>query len=535
MTFDYVIIGAGSAGCVLANRLSADPSNKVLLIEAGGSDRSPLIQAPGGLLPLLLSGAHSWNYVSAPQAQLNDRSLFLPRGKVLGGGSSINGMIYDRGAASDYDLWAELGNRGWSYADVLPYFKRAEHFEHGADEWHGVDGPVKVGRNHVSNPLAKAFIKAGQQAGYAYNEDTNGAVREGFGPVDMTASRGLRSSTSRAYLRPASARSNLQIQTKAHVTRILFEGKRAVGVSFVQKGKKKVVRASQEVILCAGGIASPQLLMLSGVGDSSRLAEQRIPVVADLPGVGRNLQDHLSVYVKLRATQPVSLYKHAHPLRAVIALANYLLFRSGPLSNTGMEAVGYVRSGPEVVEPDVKLSLVLALMKDDATGLMPEHGFAAHVCVLRPESRGEIRLASADPMASPIVDHNYLTAESDLVALRKAIRVARQIFAQSPFDPYRGTELQPGSAVQSDKQIDDFIRANANADFHTSGTCKMGSDTWAVVDDQLRVHGLEGLRVADTSIMPTLVGGNTNMPAIMIAEKAADLILNANLNKRALK
>ena len=529
VTADYIIVGAGAAGCALANRLSEDPRNKVILLEAGGSDRDPFIHAPGGLMPLLTSGRHSWNYTSAPQTELNERVLFLPRGKVLGGGSSINGMIYDRGTPSDYDRWAALGNEGWSYADLLPYFKRAETYEPVGDErWHGQSGPVRISRPGVHNPLAKAFLRACEEAGYPYNDDTNGATRDGAGPVDMFVSRGRRWSAATAYIKPIRSRPNLDLRLEVQVLKVLIEDGRATGVRIRQHGQDIDLRAAGEVILCGGGINSPQLLMLSGIGSPAALSRIGIAPLADLPGVGNNLQDHLSTYVKQAVTQPVSHYQYVSPLKGMLAFARYLALRQGPLASTGMEAVAYVRSRPDAPEADIKLSLVLALMNDQLTGLMPRHGFMAHVCVVRPHSRGSVTLASPDPMAAPVVDHRYLSDHRDLVDFRNGIRVCRTIFGQAAFDPYRGEELSPGGACQSDAEIDAFIRANANADYHTSGTCKMGSDTDSVVDARLRVRGVAGLRVADTSVMPTLVGGNTNMPAIMIGEKAADLIRGRN-------
>lgn len=524
-TYDYVIVGGGSAGCVLANRLSADSRIRVLLLEAGGRDASPLIHAPGGLLPIMLSGAYSWRYQSAPQAHLDGRVLYVPRGKVLGGSSSTNGMVYCRGAAADFDRWAQLGNRGWSYADVLPYFKRAETHALGEGEFHGGSGPLRVSRPGVRHPLAKAFVDAGLQAGFPYNDDTNGADREGFGPTDITAWGGRRSSTAVAYLRPARRRPNLTVVTGAHATRVLFDGRRAVGVEYLRAGRSLTVSAQCDVILSAGALQSPQLLMLSGVGDPEDLTAHGIAVVQDLKGVGRHLQDHLAVSVKYTASQPVSMFKYFSPARGAVALAQYCLTRTGPLANPGMEAVAFVKSRAERLDPDLKLHFVMALYRSNGREMIAEHGFAAHINVTTPESVGALRLASADPTAAPVIDHNYLSNPEDLRTLREGVRIARTVFAQSAFDAYRGEELEPGPGVVTDDQIDAFIRQRAEADYHTVGTCRMGPDPMAVVDDQLRVHGLQGLRVVDASVMPRLVGGNTNMATIMVAEKAADLIL----------
>jgi len=533
-TYDYIIVGAGSAGCVLANRLSADPALRVCLLEAGPADRSPFIHMPIGIIFLMLSKTLNWRYYTEPQRHLQQRRMYWPRGKTLGGSSSSNAMVYTRGHASDYDHWAALGNPGWSYAEVLPLFRRAENHERGADPFHGAGGPLNVAELRSPNVLSGVYIEAAVAAGYPRNDDFSGASQEGVGLYQVTQKNGERCSVARAYLSPVRGRPNLTVITGARATRVLLAGARASGVSYRKDGRSHDIAASAEVILAGGAINSPQLLLLSGIGPAEELRRHGIAVLHELPGVGQNLQDHLDVLVVHKCLRPVSL---GISLRNLLAqgkhLFNYLLFRQGPLTTNAAEGGGFVKSAPGQAIPDLQFHFTPAHLDDHGRNLsrlaftLLGHGYSLHVCDLRPKSRGHIGLHSLDPEADALIEPNYLSHPDDMETLVGGVKAARRVLAGTAFDDYRGAEIFPGPEVRSDADIRDFIRRKAGTIYHPVGTCKMGHDRMAVVDATLKVHGIAGLRVVDASIMPTLIGGNTNAPTVMIAEKAADMILAA--------
>lgn len=528
--YDYVIVGGGSAGCVLACRLSEDADIKVCLLEAGPPDTHPLIHMPMGLLWMMHSKVLNWNFHTAKEPHLNGRSLFWPRGRTLGGCSSSNAMLYNRGHASDYDAWAGQGNPGWSFKDVLPYFKRSENHEAGPSALHGVGGPLNVAEQGEPNILTRTFIEAGIQAGIPYNADFNGTEQEGVGLFAVTQKDGRRWSTAAGYLGLAKGRANLTVITGAHARRVLFVGQTAVAIEYQRKGRVEQVRAAREVLLSAGAIQSPQLLMLSGVGDTPALQALGITAVEHLPGVGKNLQDHLDVLVVNACTKRVSAgFTWRNLFRGAWQLVRYLTQGKGMLTMVGAEGCGFAKSSPEEAIPDLQFHfnpLRLANHGRDL-GFMLGDGYSMHVCNLRPKSRGEIRLASSDPLAKAQISANYLSDENDLERMVKGVKLARKVLAAPAFDAYRGQELRPEPGCVTDDDIRQFIRQRAETIYHPVGTCKMGHDPMAVVDAELRVHGLQGLRVVDASIMPLLVGGNTNAPVVMIAEKAGDMIKQA--------
>ena len=525
--FDYVIVGAGSAGCVLADRLSQDGRSTVLVLEYGGSDRSVLIQMPAALSIPMNMKAYNWGYLSEPEPYLNDRRMHCPRGKVLGGSSSINGLVYVRGHPLDFERWEEEGAKGWSYRDVLPYFRRAESFAGGADAWRGDSGPLATAQGRKLNPLYEAFIEAGREAGYAVSSDLNGERQEGFGPLDMTVRDGVRASTANAYLRPSMKRPNLKVVTHALASRVAFDGRRAVGVRYRRDGVKLKAGARREVILCGGPINSPQLLKLSGVGPAAELGAFGIDVVANRPGVGENLQDHLEFTFQVASKQPITLFSHTGFIRRALIGAEWLLRGKGLGASNHFEAGGFIRSRAGVRYPDIQFHFLPMAVAYDGSTLAREHGFQAHVGPMRSKSRGWVRLKSSDPAEPPMIQFNYMSHSEDWTEMRSCVRLTREIFAQAAFDRYRGREIQPGTKCVSDEAIDAFVRERVDSAYHPSCTCKMGSpaDPLAVVDPQTRVIGVEGLRVVDSSIMPSITNGNLNAPTIMIGEKAADMIL----------
>jgi choline dehydrogenase len=536
--YDYVIVGAGSAGCVLAARLTEDPDVTVLLLEAGGRNDGVLVRMPAGVGELIKSkNASNWGFSTDPEPHLDDRRLWWPRGKGLGGSSSINGMIYTRGHPQDYDEWRQMGLPGWSFDDVLPYFKRLEGHHCGECDLHGGGGPLTISGGESDSPFYDALVEAGRQAGYPVTEDFNGASQEGFGRYDLTVADGKRWSTAAAYLRPVLSRRNLTCVTGARTTRIRIDKGRAVGVDYVlDKGARaESVTATREVLLCAGAVQSPHILQLSGIGDPDRLTAAGIGVIHALPGVGENLQDHLDVVMNWKSRGLRTGYAMTKGVGMIGVGLNYLLRGKGAGRQQFLEAGAFVSSRAGLSRPDVQIHAVLAIMQDHGKVKATEDGFTLHLCQLRPESRGRIGLRSADPFADPVIAANYLATAEDRRVMRACVAIGRDVARQAALDPYRAGELSPGEDVRTDDEIDAWVRRTAETIYHPVGTCKMGGadDSMAVVDATLAVRGLRGLRVVDASVMPTLIGSNTNAPTIMIAEKAADMIKGRQLARAA--
>ena len=537
MNTDYVIVGAGSAGCAIAFRLT-EAGHKVTILEFGGDDRSPLIQMPAALSYPMNMERYDWGYWSEPEPHLAGRKLACPRGKVIGGSSSINGMVYVRGHAKDFDTWAEMGASGWSYSDILPYYRRLEKLDYAGSEevenLRGINGPLNITKGKRMNPLTLAFEKAGAQAGYQSTPDYNGKQQEGFGPMDQTIKNGLRWSSAKAYLKPAIQSGKCQV-IRGLATKIIIENSQATGVEYTQGNKKSVLSASKEVIISASAINSPKLLLLSGIGPAAELKSKGIKVVANLPGVGKNLQDHLELYIQMASKKPVSLYKYWNPIGKAWVGLRWFISKSGPGASNQFESAAFIRSKAGVEYPDIQYHFLPLAVRYDGKLPVKGHGFQAHVGPMRSQSRGYVTLRSSDPKESPKIQFNYMSHETDWADFRNCIRLTREIFSQPAFEPFADSEISPGKDVQSDEQLNDFIRDNVESAYHPCGTCKMGdkSDPMSVVDPETRVIGVDKLRVADSSIFPQITNGNLNAPSIMVGEKASDHILGKDLLPRS--
>lgn len=524
--YDYIIVGAGSAGCVLANRLSTDPGNKILLLETGGSDKSIFIQMPTALSIPMNTKKYAWQFETEAEPFLDNRRMHCPRGKVLGGSSSINGMVYVRGHARDFDEWQQIGARNWDYAHCLPYFKKAETWAFGGNDYRGESGPLAVNNgNNMKNPLYQAFVDAGVDAGYLATADYNAEQQEGFGPMHMTVKSGVRWSTANAYLRPAMKRDNLTVITHALVHKVLFAGKKAVGVRYESKGQLTDLCCNKEVLLCAGSIGSPHILQLSGIGTADTLAKAGIEQLHELPGVGENLQDHLEFYFQFKCLKPISLNGKIDPLSKLFIGVRWILNKSGLGATNHFESCGFIRSKAGLQWPDLQFHFLPAAMRYDGKEAFAGHGFQVHIGHNKPKSRGTVKVVSSDAHTPPKIQFNYLSHRDDVEGFRACVRLTREIINQPGLDQYRGEEIQPGLAVQSNQEIDRFIRSSVESAYHPSCSCRMGEDAMSVVNSETKVHGLEGLRVVDSSIFPTIPNGNLNSPTIMVAERAADIIL----------
>jgi choline dehydrogenase len=534
-TFDLVVIGSGSAGSALAYRLAEERGTSVCVVEFGGSDRSPFIQMPAALSIPMNSPRYDWGYMSEPERGLGGRRIHHARGKVIGGSSSINGMVAVRGHPKDFDRWEEQGATGWGYADLLPYFRRMERFSGGPDQWRGTEGPLAIRQPDLRNPLYNAFIEAGRQAGYGVTEDYNGYRQEGFGPMQMTVHHGRRWSSANAYLRPALRGGNVRLLTRALARRVLFEGRRATGVEIERGGKVFSLKARREVVLAAGAFGSPHLLKLSGIGPEAELSKHGIPVLTNRPGVGENLQDHLEYWHQVSCLKPITLYSATSLWRKGLIGLQWLATGTGPGATNHFEACGFIRSRPDLAYPDLQFHFLPMAVAYDGHSQATEHGYQAHVGPNHPRSRGNLTLRSADPRDKPVLVFNYLSDAQDRADFRNALRITRRILAQPAFDGYRGRDISPAASIESDEEIDAFIAAHAETAYHPCGTCRIGraDDPMAVVDPQCRVIGVEGLRVADSAIIPILTNGNLNLPSIMIGEKAADHILGKPLLPRS--